>query len=128
MPSLLHLPPGFKDIADILIEDKINQAPNECIGIVLKCFDPKDGYKILPCHNTAPDPTTDACISGRDLLIAEEYGTVKAIYHSHPNGPDTFSEKDISASKLLGIPYILVTSNNELFYYVPQKTKLSDIF
>jgi proteasome lid subunit RPN8/RPN11 len=76
--------------------------------------------KIYPCTNIAADRTTNFEISKGEYLDCIRLGVVIAVYHSHPNGPASFSEWDLAVSKEAALPfYMYDVPSGEWFEYLP---------
>ncbi len=85
-------------------------APEECCGFII------DGA-VVPCKNSHPSPEKCFAISAEDYAVAEERGTIQAIYHSHPGGVNGLSSYDIKACKQSNIPWLVYHIPSASFYY-----------
>lgn len=100
--------PGY--LSDAIIRAAKDHAraefPKESCGIVV-------GDDYVPCPNIAEDPENDfeipTAVSGK-LFAA---GKVKAILHSHPNGPLFPSQKDMLGQIATNVPWGIVVLDQD---------------
>lgn len=78
--------------------------PNECYGILTDV-----GYK--PLENISPSPKTSAWSDGVELTKYLASGNLRALVHSHPDGPNAPSEADMRGQEELDAPWIIVSTN-----------------
>lgn len=86
--------------------DAVARYPNESCGAVTA-----DGY--VPMENKAEDPLhhfdcADACA---ELQMA---GTLLAVVHSHPDGPEAPSAHDIASQRSMDLPWGLLVCDKEV--------------
>jgi cell wall-associated NlpC family hydrolase len=89
--------------------------PRESCGVVIRLADTM-AEKYLPAENEAEgDAGLDSFQIGADFMAdAEDMGTVLAIIHSHPNGPDRPTQGDLAACNISGVPwYIQVVTRDD---------------
>jgi proteasome lid subunit RPN8/RPN11 len=82
--------------------------PNESCGFIARS-------KYYPCKNTAEDPTKSFEIDDARLTTAITGGKLKAIVHSHPNGPIYPTEWDMRQQIAFDAPFLIVTLNDTDF-------------
>ena len=75
------------------------ESPQEACGFVIN-------GEIVKCKNDHPLPLSNFAITARDYMKAEEEGSIEAIYHSHPEGPNNFSLRDVQSCKQSNVPWI----------------------
>ena len=96
-----------------IIEHSLNEAPNECCGMI---YENKSGYQSQKCKNTSADKEMDFRISAIDYLNISERGDIKAYYHSHVHDKScTFSDRDKKVSVAHGIPLIMYCMEKQEF-------------
>lgn len=77
--------------------------PNESCGLLL------DGGDYLPCPNAAPDPRT-AFVIPWDMYLTHD-GRIAGVVHSHPDGPEHPSRRDMEGQLATALPWILVATD-----------------
>lgn len=82
-----------KEIQDYLL----SKYPEEGCGFVLK------DNTFVPCENVSLDKTKEFEISNEDYLKCE--WDIKAIVHSHPDGKDQPSRRDMSSQISTNVPF-----------------------
>lgn len=82
---------NLKGLSHAICDDARRRAPREACGIVL---DGPNGARVRPAENVAPVPTLGFEIPLPWLLAQLRHGTLRAIYHSHPDGPGNLSPTD----------------------------------
>jgi proteasome lid subunit RPN8/RPN11 len=95
----------------------LEQNPQECCGFVL---DARGKLDIFPCENSSTDNNKYFKISPREYIKAKETGEIKAVYHSHCNDLENFSEFDKLNSQNHNIEFILyIIKNDNFLSYLP---------
>ena len=84
--------------------------PEEACGFVV------DG-QIVKCKNDHPFPLSNFAIQAKDYARAESLGTIEAVYHSHPEGPNGFSLRDVQSCKQSNVPWIVFNGKTGDFFY-----------
>lgn len=81
--------------------------PNEAVGFLLVngAYHRQD--------NVHPEPTKAAAVRPQELASVLKAGTLRAYYHSHPNGPDCPSKQDMASQAELEVPWIICSANAE---------------
>lgn len=108
LPSLNFDNLVYQDILKHLKEEY----PLEGCGLVIVF---KGKYKYIPCKNTANKKTQDFVISSTEYAKAEDLGEVVCVVHSHTCYPPRPSETDLACQKQQGIPWLIV-SLDENYY------------
>ncbi len=80
--------------------------PNEAVGFLLT-----DGT-YQPQVNVCSEPALGATVRPKVLASALSKGTLRAFYHSHPNGPDCPSKQDMLSQREMEIPWIICSGND----------------
>ena len=80
--------------------------PRECCGVVAQ---KSRVERYFPCRNQANEPTEHFVLSPEDYAAAEDWGTVIAIVHSHPDATTQPSELDKAQCDLMAIPWHIVS-------------------
>lgn len=107
-----QLPSVFAEI----VRQAEAEAPRECCGFLLRTVN-GNGYEVLPCRNTADEPTEFFRINSSEHLNALNTGRLAAYYHSHPKTSEQFSPADKAVSEAALLPlyvYSLVTQQFNL--------------
>ncbi|MBD5753412.1 Mov34/MPN/PAD-1 family protein, partial [Citrobacter freundii] len=78
-------------IIDAIMAHAAAEYPRECCGVVVQ---KSRVQRYIPCRNLATDPTEHFHLSPEDYAAAEDWGTVIAIVHSHPDATTQPSELD----------------------------------
>ena len=92
----------------------------ECCGFIIlpeRSFD----LEVFECSNVAERPSHFFTIKPLDFLEASKKGKIKAIYHSHINDNEEFSENDKLNSKKHKIDYLLYNNIKDSFYHFGYK-------
>lgn len=84
--------------------------PQEACGFVVN-------GKIIKCKNHHPLPLSNFAIAAKDYANAEQLGTIEAIYHSHPEGLNGFSLRDVQSCKQSNVPWIVFNGKTGDFFY-----------
>lgn len=93
-------------LADLRVH-ALGEYPRECIGYI----DRRGAYVQL--QNVADDPLRFAIADRTILAEAIKSGDLRALCHSHPNGPDCPSESDMRAQLEAEVPFVIVTTNGQ---------------
>jgi proteasome lid subunit RPN8/RPN11 len=110
-------------IKECLIEDAVNDFPDECCGFLYGLEDDQSNRNILEIgvvQNSKPgDKTRRFEISPIEYMNAEQYALEKkwqllGVYHSHPNHPAIPSEHDRLAAQPFFSYVIISVLNNEI--------------
>jgi proteasome lid subunit RPN8/RPN11 len=83
----------------------VRDFPNECLGYVC----PAGLYH--PLVNVSPQPHQFAIADHRTLADLMRNEAIRALCHSHPNGPDCPSELDAQSQIELDLPFVIVAAN-----------------
>lgn len=78
-------------IIDAIMAHAAAEYPRECCGVVVQ---KSRVQRYMPCRNLASEPTEHFHLSPEDYAAAEDWGTVIAIVHSHPDATTQPSELD----------------------------------
>lgn len=84
--------------------------PNESAGLVIE-IDGTDIY--LPRNNVAADPAAAFRIAPQAWVAASRKGGIRAVVHSHPDGPDCPSGEDMRRQMDSAVPWGIVTTNGQ---------------
>jgi len=76
---------------DAIMAHAAAEYPRECCGVVAQ---KSRVERYFPCRNLAADATEHFHLSPEDYAAAEEWGTITAIVHSHPDATTQPSELD----------------------------------
>ena len=95
----------------------LEEKPEECCGTII---DIDGSLDIVPCINSSADNNKHFKISAEEYLRASRMGPVKAVYHSHCNDLENFSEFDKLNSQNHNVEFILyVIKNDNFLSYLP---------
>lgn len=94
-----------KTIKDILAHAEA-EYPKECCGVVAQ---KSRVEKYFPCLNIADNATEQFKMAPEGYAAAEDWGTVTAIVHSHPDATTQPSELDKAQCDMLEIPWHIVS-------------------
>lgn len=81
--------------------------PRECIGLINRAG------QYIPIANTAPDPLRFAVPEKAAIGRALSTGDLRAMCHSHPDGPDCPSETDMRTQEELEVPFVIIATNGQ---------------
>ena len=99
---------------DDLIEHAKAETPRESCGLILD-----DAY--VPCPNIADDPIRSFQIDGGTMVLARQSGRLRAVIHSHPDGPACPTRTDMAYQAEGEVPWGIVALNPvhgaELFFF-----------
>jgi proteasome lid subunit RPN8/RPN11 len=102
---------------EVMREDVERRKPNEACGL-LAGYIIQESYKvlrILPTQNMFHSPTRYQVNPEEQLKafnkIEEEGWELLGIYHSHPDGPETPSQTDISEAYYPGVVHLIWSRN-----------------
>jgi proteasome lid subunit RPN8/RPN11 len=84
--------------------------PREACGLIV-------GDTYQPCRNEAADPEQEFAISTRVYLEAEATGDLRAVIHSHPDGPHAPSGADSRAQAASGMPWVILPLDAESAFH-----------
>jgi proteasome lid subunit RPN8/RPN11 len=91
------------EITSAIKAHAIAEFPRESCGVVT-------GDAYIACTNVAGDPLAEWRISPDEFL---RFSDVKAVVHSHPNGPDHPSSADMAQQLASGLTFGIVSCNAE---------------
>ncbi len=78
--------------------------PQEAVGFLLS-----DG-SYEPKMNVFQEPELGACVHPDELTAVLKAGTLRAYFHSHPDGPDCPSQQDMMSQVELDVPWIICSA------------------
>ena len=108
-------------VKNIIKNHALESYPDECCGFVV---DYRAENKALRCKNFSQFPKKHFSISPKDYLKISKSYQIKAIYHSHPEGEESFSPYDLINSNGHLLNYIMYNVKNDNFtFYDPRKNK-----
>lgn len=94
----------------------VTEAKNqEACGLIIE---KNQAYFYLKSDNQADNPCQSFLIGIDDFIHAEKQGTIKAVFHSHPNGELWLSGADRQMQVKTALPWILAVGG-ELKYFKP---------
>ncbi|MCV5519195.1 C40 family peptidase, partial [Escherichia coli] len=91
---------------DAIMAHAAAEYPRECCGVVAQ---KSRVEKYFPCSNLATEPTEHFHLSPEDYAAAEDWGTVIAIVHSHPDATTQPSELDKAQCDATLLPWHIVS-------------------
>jgi proteasome lid subunit RPN8/RPN11 len=106
-----------KQIKNQIREHALEESPRECCGFLVRGKE----QNLMACRaqNSALHPNLFRC-SPHDYLMAESKGKIVAVYHSHTNSNQSFSEFDKFNSLCHKVNYVLYcTDTNSFIQYDP---------
>lgn len=80
--------------------------PRECCGVVAQ---KSRVERYFPCRNLAPEPKEQFNLSPEDYSLAEDWGTITAIVHSHPDATTRPSPLDEAQCDAHGVPWHIIS-------------------
>ncbi|MCA7012527.1 C40 family peptidase [Dickeya dadantii] len=80
--------------------------PAECCGVVCQRSRVE---RYFPCRNLSDNPADQFHLSPEDYALAEDWGTVTAIVHSHPDATTQPSQLDFAQCDATGVPWMIVS-------------------
>lgn len=93
------------EIVEELSKHAVEAYPQESVGVILT-----DGtYRRLT--NTALEPEKFACWNTKEFDPLYLTGQVRALVHSHPDGPNCPSGSDMKSQVHLDVPFVIVSTN-----------------
>jgi cell wall-associated NlpC family hydrolase len=82
--------------------------PRESCGVVIRLTDTMAEVYIPADNEARGDAALDSFEIGPEFMAAaEDRGTLLAIVHSHPNGPDGATEGDTASCNISGVPWYI---------------------
>ncbi len=98
-------PLATNDALEAMRAHAVEVYPNEAVGFLLSngTYEPKD--------NVCDHPELGALVRPKELASVLKAGTLRAFYHSHPNGPDCPSKQDMASQQELDVPWIICSTN-----------------
>lgn len=97
----------FETVKAAMSDHAVLVYPEEACGLVVEAG---GALHYLPCQNKATKPKRGFAMAPEDYADAEDFGTVVALFHSHPGGRSIASEADKVMAGLLDVPVWLVCS------------------
>lgn len=91
---------------DAIMSHAAAEYPRECCGVIAQKSRVERYY---PCKNLASDPTEHFHLCPKDYADAEDWGTVIAIVHSHPDATTQPSELDKAQCDATLLPWHIVS-------------------
>ena len=106
-------------------DHSLQEFPKECCGLII--YDDNIGeIRAIRCDNQSKNKEQHFQISASDYLHASLSGKILAMYHSHPDTPDSFSEHDKYQSNGHKIDSVLYIMESDKFdVYKPSKSNSS---
>jgi proteasome lid subunit RPN8/RPN11 len=98
---VLRHPDPWPDIVEQIKQHAVEQYPKESCGLVV-------GGQYIPCDNVHPEPTKAFRINPEISGPYYAAGTLQAIVHSHPDGPNHPSTPDLEGQISSDIPWGIV--------------------
>lgn len=80
--------------------------PRECCGVIVQRSRVE---RYFPCRNITADPKEQFELSPEDYANAEDWGTITAIVHSHPDATTYPSELDEIQCDAHGLPWVIAS-------------------
>jgi proteasome lid subunit RPN8/RPN11 len=106
-----------KEIKQEIKSHAVEEHPKECCGLIV--YDAaKTAFRLCKCDNSSSDKDKHFEISPSDYLRASLTGKIIAMYHSHPDSKESFSEFDKYQSnghKVESVLYIMDSDNFEIY-------------
>jgi proteasome lid subunit RPN8/RPN11 len=102
------------DIREAILNHTANCYPQECCGLIAIDAEGRIrfAYPLTNTDGSATSFTIDAEESFHTFLHAERMGwDISGVFHSHPHGPDTLSERDLAEAPV-GWIHLLATSTD----------------
>lgn len=87
------------------LEHAKKEFPNESVGLVCLV---KGKEEYFSCRNDSDEPEHHFVLSPFDYLRCANKGDIKAVVHSHPDGPPNLSEHDIKVCERGSTPWFVV--------------------
>ncbi len=100
-------PLATAEALDAMRQHAVEAYPNEAVGFLLT-----DGT-YSPQENICSEPTKGATVDPKKLLKVLKAGTLRAFFHSHPDGPDCPSRQDMLSQAEQEVPWIICSANAE---------------
>lgn len=88
-------------------EHAVEAFPHESCGVIL------DDGTYMRMRNVAEEPERHAQFPHDELLELLSSGRLRAVVHSHPNGPNCPSGQDMRFQLDLEVPFVIVSTNGE---------------
>ena len=95
------------------ISHAVKESPLEACGVVVKV---KNTYKYIPCRNI--EKRDNFCCHPEDIFNASEQGDIVAVFHSHTNGNNEFTEEDRRFCNSSTYPFILYALPSDEFKFI----------
>lgn len=80
--------------------------PKEACGVIAQ---KSRVERYFPCRNLAANPTEQFYLDPQDYVAAEDWGTITAIVHSHPDATTQPSDLDYAQCDATGLPWHIVS-------------------
>lgn len=84
----------------------LREYPKESCGLVV-------GDRYVPCFNYAVEPEKHFAIASEEFVKAESQGGVRAVLHSHPDGPLYPTAKDMQGQIDTNVPWGIIGTDGE---------------
>ncbi|UNH25099.1 C40 family peptidase [Moellerella wisconsensis] len=91
---------------DAIMRHAESEYPNESCGVIAQ---KSRVEKYFPCRNLSLNPTEQFSLSPEDYALAEDWGTVIGIVHSHPDATTQPSELDLAQCDTTSVPWHIVS-------------------
>lgn len=93
-----------RPVVKALQEHAIQAYPQEAVGLIIN-------GEYVPKKNTHPEPDLGGVVPLRELLSVMEDGSLQAICHSHPKGPNYPSMRDMTSQREFDLPFVIVSTD-----------------
>lgn len=87
--------------------------PRESCGVVI-------GGAYIPVENKHESPNVCFRISPIDYIRLSVIGKIQAVVHSHPDGPDHPSVRDMECQQAETVPWLIIPTNSAPFWFGDQ--------
>lgn len=89
-----------------IFEHAVQCYPQECCGVIAQ---KNRVERYFPCRNLADKPNDHFHLSPEDYANAEDWGTISAVVHSHPNATTRPSDLDKAQCDASALPWHIVS-------------------
>jgi proteasome lid subunit RPN8/RPN11 len=92
--------------------------PEEVCGYIIIRNDDTAKSELIPSNNKVDHPSLGFRVEPDAYLKATSLGSIVALYHSHPMGPEEPSEADVICCNRLQIPFLIYSIERDKFKMV----------